>query len=82
MSLQDKLDAQRQQIESAAPSEAVEVMHKATQELQQSGILSRVTARGDTAPDFSLNNYSGQKVNLSEKLENGPVVLGFYRGGW
>ena len=82
MSLQDKLDAQRQQLESAAPSEAVEVMHKATQELQQSGILSRVKARGDTAPDFSLNNYSGQKVNLSEKLENGLVVLGFYRGGW
>ncbi|MFP3980613.1 MAG: hypothetical protein ACLFUY_04405 [Desulfobacterales bacterium] len=82
MSLQDKLDAQRQQLESAAPKEAVEVMHKATQQLAQSGILSRVKARGDTAPDFSLNNYSGQKIRLSEKLENGPVVLGFYRGGW
>lgn len=82
MSLQDKLDAQRQELESAAPKEAVEIMHKATQELEQSGILNRVKARGDTAPDFSLNNYSGQKVSLSEKLESGPVVLGFYRGGW
>ena len=82
MSLQDKLDAQRQQLESAAPKEAVEVMHKATQELQQSGILGRVKALGDTAPDFSLNNYGGKAVSLSEKLKNGPVVLGFYRGGW
>lgn len=82
MSLQEKLDAQRQELESAAPESAVEVMHKATEELEKSGIADRAKKVGDTAPDFSLKNYKGETVSLSQKLKQGPVVLGFYRGGW
>jgi len=37
---------------------------------------------GDIAPDFSLRDYQGRSVSLSESLSQGPVVLGFYRGGW
>jgi len=34
--------------------------------------------KGDSAPDFSLLNQSGEKVTLSELLKTGPVVLFFY----
>jgi peroxiredoxin len=37
---------------------------------------------GDTAPDFTLNNATGQPVRLYEVLKNGPVILTWYRGGW
>lgn len=82
MSLQEKLDAQVRELQSAAPKEALDVMHQATVDLQQSGIMDHVKSVGDTAPDFSLKNYQGQTIALSAKLSEGPVVLGFYRGGW
>jgi len=37
---------------------------------------------GDKAPDFTLPNSDNQNVSLSKSLEEGPVVLTFYRGGW
>ena len=37
---------------------------------------------GEKAPDFTLPNSKGQDVTLSKSLEDGPVVLTFYRGGW
>ncbi|MBC8550738.1 MAG: AhpC/TSA family protein [Candidatus Brocadiales bacterium] len=37
---------------------------------------------GINAPVFVLSNAFGEKVKLSEQLEEGPVVLTFYRGAW
>jgi len=37
---------------------------------------------GDKAPNFILKNAYGKKVQLSNVLENGPVILSFYRGAW
>jgi peroxiredoxin len=37
---------------------------------------------GDRAPNFNLPNALGQWVELSQRLESGPVVLTFYRGAW
>lgn len=37
---------------------------------------------GETAPDFTLPDPTGQKVSLSSLLKEGPVVLVFYRGAW
>lgn len=37
---------------------------------------------GDTAPDFTLSNATGESINLAELLQQGKVVLTFYRGTW
>lgn len=37
---------------------------------------------GDIAPDFQGIDQSENLVNLNESLENGPVVLIFFRGTW
>lgn len=37
---------------------------------------------GDRALDFQLPNVRGGTTGLYEMLEQGPVVLSFYRGGW
>lgn len=37
---------------------------------------------GTVAPDFELPNASGRMVSLSRTLEQGPVIVKFYRGEW
>lgn len=82
MSLQERLDAKKAEFESSAPEEALEVMHRATEDLAKSGIPDQAKKKGDNAPDFSLKNTDGETVSLKDRLAEGPVVLGFYRGRW
>ena len=37
---------------------------------------------GDKAPDFTVVDQNGKEVSLSEALEEGKVILTFYRGAW
>ncbi len=37
---------------------------------------------GGVAPDFSLSDANGSPLRLYSMLDEGPVVLVFYRGGW
>lgn len=57
-------------------------MHQATEELANSGIIDRTLKTGDTAPVFELPTADGERVELRSLLQQGPVVLSFYRGGW
>ena len=82
MSLQKKLSALKKGFEAQAPQEAVEIIHRATHDLEKSGILDGTVTIGDEAPDFVLQNADGQEFRLKELLSQGPVVLNFYRGKW
>jgi peroxiredoxin len=87
MSLQDKLDAFRTNLESGAPPynvprSVIDVMHKSTNALIATGQAERAKKAGDAAPSFSLKNAHGETVRLSDLLAKGPVVLTFYRGVW
>lgn len=37
---------------------------------------------GEDAPRFTLPDATGNHVSLSNALDQGPVVLSFYRGSW
>jgi len=37
---------------------------------------------GESIPQFSLPNANGERISIADYVENGPVVLSFYRGGW
>lgn len=82
MSLKDKLDKLKESFKTKAPPDAQEIMHRATEDLKNSGILDRVIKVGDKAPDFTLKDTEGQEVSLSSLLGDGPVVITFYRGNW
>jgi cytochrome oxidase Cu insertion factor (SCO1/SenC/PrrC family) len=82
MSLQDKLDALKKEFEAGAPPEALALMHRATDDLLNSGIMERTLKAGDRAPGFTLPDQQGQMVSSSELLGKGPLVLSFYRGVW
>lgn len=81
--LQQKLDAFREDFETnKAPKEALEIMHRATLELEESGQKERAIKLGDRFPDFALPNQDGHLIKLSELLKAGPVVVSFFRGIW
>ncbi|EPR71831.1 peroxiredoxin-like family protein [Cyclobacterium qasimii] len=37
---------------------------------------------GEKAPSFQLPNPHGETISLSALLDNGPIVVTFYRGSW
>jgi hypothetical protein len=82
MTLKEKLDAVSAQTQKQAPAQVLEVMHRTTAALQNSGILNGIVKTGDTLPHFTLNNTEGIPVRSQDILKHGPMVLTFYRGAW
>lgn len=80
--MQKKIDAMKAKFESSAPPEALAVMHQATEDLKNSGIVAGVLKKGATMPDFTLPDQKGEPVASAALLGKGPLVVSFYRGVW
>ena len=82
MNLQQQMDTFKKGFVEQVPEQALEIMARSGEQLQNSGIADQAVKVGDKAPDFSLSNTSESTVSLSALLEKGPVVLSFFRGTW
>lgn len=87
MSLQQKLDAFKADFEAGkppynVPPSVIDIMHRATTELIDSGAAKLALKAGDKAPDFTLKDPEGNVVTSADLLRKGPLVLTFYRGVW
>jgi peroxiredoxin len=87
MSLQDRLDAFKADLESGKlpfkpTMQQIEAMHRATAELVAGGQARHALKAGDKAPDFVLNDADGKPVASRDLRAKGPLVLSFYRGVW
>jgi peroxiredoxin len=87
MALQDRLDAFKADFEAGRfalkrPKEALEIMHRATDELIASEQAQRAKKAGDRAPEFVLADPDDKPVSSRELLMKGPLVISFYRGVW
>lgn len=82
MSLAAELDAFRGAFMTKVPPEIRGAMERADSALLASGITDRALKAGNIAPDFELPGADGLPVSLKTSLNNGPVVVSFYRGGW
>jgi peroxiredoxin/YHS domain-containing protein len=80
--LQRELDAKRSEFDAAAPAAMKETFEEGVREVGASGVLERALKVGAKAPEFELKDATGAPVALSKLLEEGPVVLTWYRGGW
>ena len=81
-SLKPKLERLKERIEGGMSAHFLKIMHKATKELEQSGIAERVLGVGENAPMFALGDQHGDTTSTDDLLRQGPVVLTFYRGFW
>lgn len=82
MTLATDLQTQQENFLSRVSKDTQTVMQQATADLGASGILDQTLKVGDTIPDFTLPNATGQTVNIHDLLAQGSVVIAFYRGGW
>ncbi|MFK7924163.1 MAG: peroxiredoxin-like family protein [Bacteroidia bacterium] len=81
-SLQSILDARKAQWAEKAPDSTKKAYNKGIADVIQKGVLAQAKQLGDQAPDFSLFNATNQSVRLADLLQDGPVILTWYRGGW
>ena len=77
-----ELSARKASFSEQAP-EAIQTLYAdGIRAVVDAGVIERAKKMGDRAPDFSLQNQKGEQVSLASMLEDGPVVLLWYRGGW
>lgn len=82
MTLATEIQDYQAQFRSKVPADVQGTMGKATQDLANSGIIDRTLKVGDRIPAVTLPDATGQSFSVQAALEQGPVVLAFYRGGW
>ncbi len=82
MGLTEQLAKIREGAAERIPADAMAIMHRATEELRESGIMDRVLKIGDSMPAFALENTRGESVSSADLLVKGPLVVSFFRGKW
>ena len=82
ISLKDRLDRIRDEFEGQVPTGMLTVMHRATDDLANSGIMDRIPTVGTPLPAFELPDTEGNVVSSADLMAKGPLVLAFYRGVW
>lgn len=82
VTLASQLDAKKDQFLAKAPQSKIEAYDRGIDDIRQNGLLEQALNVGDEAPDFALQNATGNTIQLSEMLKSGPVILTWYRGGW
>ena len=80
--LSNLLEEKKKSFLSKADSAKITAYEKGIQDVKNTGILDKALNVGSKAKDFTLSNAKGDTVNLYQLLENGPVILTWYRGGW
>ena len=80
--LQTRLEAIRKGFEKQAPPEALETMHRATEDLAARVAQSPGPGVGDAFPPFRLSDQDGNVVDSAGLLAAGPLVVTLFRGHW
>jgi hypothetical protein len=82
MPLKDKLDETRAASAKRRTAEQKALMQRSTDDLRASGILDTVLRAGQPMPAFAGASHDGQQISSSSLLQQGPLVLSFFRGHW
>lgn len=81
MNLHDELLAFAAETNQAVP-EYESLVQQAAADLKAEFAGQKMLEPGDMAPLFSLPSATGEQISLRDRLDHGPVILNFYRGGW
>lgn len=64
------------------PKETLDTLIGETERLAKTDLTDHSRHEGDQAPAFSLPNAVGETITFEELLQQGPLVISFYRGAW
>ncbi len=82
MTLEDLLAEQRQAAFARRSPQERFIRAADVDDVEKSGLSDRALGVGESMPAITLPDATGNLVDVSSLLRNGPVVLSFYRGGW
>jgi len=82
MGLNEKLRAMKEASRGKLPPETQKIMADALQSVEATGQHLRALKPGADAPSFSLEDHTGRLWSSARLLEQGPLVVNFYRGSW
>ena len=82
MTLSNQTEQALNEFMASLPGEQQTTVANAFQELMASTVASNALNIDDQASAFELPNVRGGSLSLSTALQDGPVVLSFYRGSW
>ena len=81
-SLAERLGETVENFMSSLADEDAQITGGSFEKLAASQTAENALVVGDTVPDFTLPNVTGDPVSLHDMLNKGPLVVNFYRGGW
>lgn len=70
------------ELSSQLPQEVLSAFGSSIEDLKTKNIEKSSIQIGEQIPEFSLPNVYAKKVNSTEILKNGKIILAFYRGSW
>ena len=82
MTLTESLKNYANQSAAKLPEASKKIMQNAIDELTASELTNKALRTGDVFPSFTLPNVNGNTISSEALLEEGPLVVAFYRGGW
>ena len=81
-SLYEQLQAKKQDFEKNALPNKKEAYKRGIDAVKQGKIIEKALQVGDKAPNFMLKNALGKSISLYDYLQEGKVILTWYRGNW
>ncbi len=82
MNLKFELEQVNRSFVENTPAPIVDMLKRHLTKLINDDVASKALQTHDKAPNFKLMSATGEAVSLYDLLEEGPVVLSFYRGSW
>ena len=82
MTLKDEINRLLSEMGPNIPEEVGRKIGSAIKELKDSGLIDNSLRKGGHLPLFTLPNLHGVRVSSIDLLEQGPLVISFYRGSW
>lgn len=82
MNLTDSLNKLREDGVNKLSDEMRVLFRQSMQDIAALNIVNSSLKEGDTAPEFQLPSATEKEISLSTQLNEGPVVISFYRGLW
>src|SRR5256714_4285441 len=80
--LEEQIAAFNAQLATQAPPQVVDQIRQHINRLIESGVEKNALQVGEKAPSFTLPDALGRQISLAGLLQQGPVVVTFYRGEW
>lgn len=80
--MRDIYAERKELIQKYIPVDIQDAHARSVEDLTRSGIQQRALKPGDAAPNVELQDQNGQAMRSSEFLENGPLIICFFRGRW